>query len=264
MAQTFNTQKSWAIITGATSGIGKATADILLQNNYGVILTGRRLQRLKDIQKSYQDIQLGDSCAIMNFDISSPQSIDEAFQKFESEHPNFLSTVNILINNAGVAKGLNPFQSVSREDANTMFQTNVLGLMDVTKKMIPHFMAKQNGMIINVSSIAGLENYPNGNVYCATKHAVESLTKSLRLVLYTHGIKVSSIAPGMVETEFSIQRFSGDVEKAKNVYAGMIPLKASDIAEGIYFMISRPDHVLIADMTIFPKHQGSATHVRRI
>ena len=245
-----------ALITGATSGIGRATARILSKNNYKIILCGRREDRLKELEK-----ELSEFTAIhtLCFDVRDKKSVFERIHSLPSD----FSKIDVLINNAGNAHGLSPIQDGNLDDWDAMIDINVKGLLYVSKAIIPQMMEQKSGHIINIGSIAGKEVYPNGNVYCASKFAVDALNKSMQMDLNPYGIRVGAIHPGMVETEFSEVRFKGDKEKAANTYKGLKPLTPEDIADIIHFVVSRPYHVNIADLIVFPTAQASATIVKR-
>lgn len=244
--------KKTAIVTGATSGIGEATARILANNNYNLIITGRRLTRLEKLKS---DITSTAQCEvqILHFDIRSLSETEQAIDSL----PDNWKKIDLLVNNAGLAVGLNPIQEGDIDDWERMISTNINGLLYVTRKIAPMMIANGSGHIINITSIAGKDVYPNGNVYCATKSAVESLTKGMRMDLVKHNIKVTSIAPGMVETEFSVVRFKGDEKRAETFYDGFVPLCAEDVAEAILFAATRPPHVNINDLLIMPMAQAS-------
>lgn len=250
--------KRIAVITGATSGIGKATALKLAQNNYNLIITGRRKELLEDLKK---ELGVKHRCDVLslNFDIRNKAKVDEAIDNL----PDAWKKIDVLVNNAGLAAGLSPIQSGDVEDWEQMIDTNIKGLLYITRKVSPLMIDNGFGHIINLSSIAGKEVYENGNVYCATKHAVDALTKAMRIDLVKHNIKVTSISPGMADTEFSLVRFKGDATKANKVYEGLTPLFAEDIAEAILFVITRPAHVNINDMLIMPTAQASAVVTSR-
>lgn len=248
--------KRIALITGATSGIGEATARLLAENNFKLILCGRRKDRLGNLVK---DLSSKTELTTLNFDIRDQKQTAHAIQSLSTEWRN----IDVLINNAGNAHGLSPIQSGSVEDWDAMMDINVKGLLYVSKEIMPGMIERKWGHIVNIGSIAGKEIYPNGNVYCASKFAVDAITNGMRLDLNPHGIKVTGIHPGMVETEFSIVRFKGDVERAAKVYQGLTPLRAADIAEVILFTVTRPAHVVLADMIILPVAQASATVVKR-
>lgn len=245
-----------ALITGATSGIGKATAEIFAQNNINLILCGRRQERLDEIA----DL-LGKKVKVctLTFDVRNK---NEVFQQIESLLEGWRN-IDILVNNAGNAHGLAPTEQADLADWEEMIDINVKGLMYVSKAVIPQMVHRKTGHIVNLGSIAGKEVYANGNAYCASKYAVDALNTGMRLDLVQYGIKVTAINPGLVETEFSLVRFKGDEERAKNVYKGMTPLTPIDVAEVIYFAVSRPAHVNIADVIILPTAQASATTVVR-
>lgn len=245
-----------ALITGATSGIGKATAQLLAQKNYNIILCGRRQDRLDKLEK---ELSLITKVHCLSFDVSNKKAV---FEKINAL-PESFSTIDILINNAGNAHGLDPIQNGNLEDWENMIDINLKGLLYVSKAVIPKMIAQQSGHIINIGSTAAKEVYVNGNVYCATKHAVDALNKAMKMDLNPHGIRVGAIHPGLVETEFSQVRFKGDTEKAATVYKGFTPLKAEDIADIIHFVISRPYHVNISDLVVMCTAQGSATMIQR-
>ena len=239
------------LITGATSGIGRATALALSKENTRLILCGRREDRLISLKE-----ELGDTpCHLLRFDVRDKDAVNTAIASL----PEDFNKIDILINNAGNAHGLASFQTADVEDLEAMIDINIKGVIYVTKACLPLMIPQQQGHIINLSSIAGKETYQNGTVYCASKAAVEALSKGLRLDLVNDGIKVTNIAPGAVETEFSLVRFKGDAQKAEQVYAGYTPLVAEDIANAIVYAIKQPDYVQIADITIYPKAQASPT-----
>lgn len=238
------------VITGASSGIGNATAKALAKGNR-LILCGRRMDRLQALQSELLETET----LLLTFDVSNK---DEVFNTFNSL-PNEWRNIDVLINNAGNAHGLARFQDADLEDLDAMIDINVKGLIYVTKACLPFISNSNNAHIINLSSIAGKQVYTNGTTYCASKWAVEALTKGMRLDFLPLGIKVTSIAPGAVETEFSLVRFKGDSERAEKVYEGYDPLQAENIAESIAFVINQPKHVQIADITILPKAQADGT-----
>ena len=246
-----------AIVTGATAGIGKATAIELAKLGYDLILTGRRKELLENLKSSLES-EYEISISIHAFDIRQKAEV-ENFCRNEIGG----QKIDVLVNNAGLAAGLSPLHEGDVDDWEKMIDTNVKGLLYITREIAPRMVSQQSGHIINVGSIAGIEVYPNGNVYCATKHAVHAISEGLRKELYDKGIKVTNIAPGLVETEFSIVRFHGDENRAKTVYDGIEALTAKDIADCIAFAASRPKHVNVADMLILPSCQGSATQVKR-
>ncbi|MFI5450597.1 SDR family NAD(P)-dependent oxidoreductase [Pedobacter sp. UC225_61] len=247
-----------ALITGASSGIGEACAHLFAQQGYHLILLGRRENLLEKIAH-----HLADKYAIevkkIQADVRDKENINYVLETLPAAWKN----VDVLINNAGLSQGLDPIDKGNTDDWDTMIDTNIKGLLYVSKVVSSWMVEQKKGHIINIGSIAGKEVYANGNVYCATKHAVEALNQGMRIDLLPHGIKVTAIHPGMVETEFSIVRFKGDESRAKKVYDGFEPLIAQDIAEAIWFAVSRPPHVNINDMLIMPTAQATATTVKR-
>ncbi|WP_299528186.1 SDR family NAD(P)-dependent oxidoreductase [uncultured Lutibacter sp.] len=241
-----------AFITGATSGIGKATAQLFAKNNIRLILCGRRSERLIQLKEELSKIT---DVTTLQFDVSKK---DEVFNAIESL-PKEFQKIDILINNAGNAHGLSTIQDGNLDDWDAMLDINVKGLLYVSKAILPQMVNRNNGFVVNIGSIAGKEVYPNGNVYCASKYAVNALNKGMRIDLNKHNIRVSAIHPGAVETEFSEVRFKGDTDKAKNVYKGFKALQAEDIADIIYFVVTRPYHVNIEDLVVYPTAQASAT-----
>jgi len=246
-----------ALITGATSGIGKLTAVEFAKHGYNLIITGRRQERLTDLKTSLINqfsIKVLDLC----FDVRDSKQVEVVLSNLPVDFKN----IDVLVNNAGLAAGLSSIQEGKLNHWEQMIDTNIKGLLYVTKQVSMIMIQNKKGHIINVGSIAGKEVYANGNVYCATKHAVDALNKGMRIDLLPHGIKVSSVNPGMVETEFSIVRFDGDEERAKKVYENIVPLKPEDIAETIYWIASRPAHVNINDIIIMPTIQANATTLK--
>lgn len=247
-----------ALVTGATSGIGKCTAEIFAKNAYDVIITGRREDRLNELKKNLESaykVKVHTLC----FDIRKLSEVEKAINGLPAE----FKKIDVLVNNAGLAAGLSAIQDGNIDHWERMIDTNIKGLLYITKNVSKLMIENKKGHIINVGSIAGKEAYANGNVYCGTKHAVDALNKGMRIDLLPHGIKVSAVNPGMVETEFSIVRFDGDENRAKKVYEGFQPLKPEDIAETIYWMASRPAHVNINDVIIMPAAQANSTTVKR-
>ncbi len=244
------------LITGASSGIGLATAEILAAEGMRLILCGRRQERLDDLKE-----ELGEKTDIftLNFDIRNRQAVMDAVLSIPPE----FSNVDVLINNAGNAHGLDLIQDGDMDDWDAMLDINVKGLLYITKALLPGMVSRKIGHIINIGSTAGKEVYPKGNVYCASKHAVDALNQAMRIDLNEHGIRVGAVNPGLVQTEFSDVRFKGDSERAKKVYEGYQPLLARDIAEIILFMLTRPQHVNIADLVVMPTAQASSTIVRK-
>lgn len=246
---------SIALITGATSGIGLATARVLARNKYNLILTGRRNDRLGEIAAELRNE--GIEVLPLNFDVRSEQEVTEHL----GDLPENWRNIDVLINNAGLAAGRANIDQGELADWEQMIDTNIKGLLYVSRAVIPVMKARKKGHIVNLGSIAGKEAYLGGNVYCATKHAVDALTKSMRIDLLPYKIKVTGICPGAVETEFSLVRFKGDEQKASAVYDGFEPLTAGDVAETIWFAISRPAHVNINDLVIMPTAQANTTHL---
>jgi len=246
------------MVTGATAGIGEATAEVLVNNGYKVIITGRREKRLSEIGDRLK-LQNNGSVYSLHFDVRNKNEVDEAVQSLPDEW----ADIDILINNAGLASGMAPVQTGDTEDWEKMIDTNIKGLLYVTRAVAPGMIKRKSGQIVNIGSIAGREVYPNGNVYCATKHAVDALTKGMRRDMLKDGIKVSQVAPGAVETEFSVVRFHGDESKAEKVYKGYDPLMAKDIADAVLFVVSRPPHVNINDILVMPTAQASATQFEK-
>jgi 3-hydroxy acid dehydrogenase/malonic semialdehyde reductase len=248
--------KRIALITGSTSGIGEATARLLAKNNFNLILCGRREDRLEKIQ---QELSTQTQVTTLSFDVRDRDAVIKALQSLPAKW----KAIDVLLNNAGNAHGLAPIQSGDVEDWDAMMDINVKGLLYVSREVIPGMTERKAGHIINIGSIAGKEVYANGNVYCASKFAVDALTRGMRMDLNAFGIKVTSINPGLVETEFSLVRFKGDEAKASSVYKGIEPLTANDIADIILYVLSAPAHVVLADITVFPTAQGSATLINR-
>jgi len=247
-----------ALITGATSGIGESCAHIFAQNGYSLILVARREERLTKISHHLED-KYSVSVRQIIADVREKDSITELLEAL----PTDWKKVNVLVNNAGLSQGLEPIDKGNTDDWDTMIDTNVKGLLYVTKVVSNWMIPNKVGHIVNIGSIAGLEVYPNGNVYCASKHAVDALTKAMRIDLLPHEIKVTSINPGAVETEFSLVRFKGDEDRAKKVYENFEPLIAEDIADAIWYVVSRPKHVNINDMLIMPTAQATGTIINR-
>lgn len=245
------------LISGATSGIGKATAELLAKTGRLLILTGRRIERLEILKSELES--KGAEIFIASFDIRNRKETEQ----FVDSIPDVFRNIRVLINNAGLAAGLAAVQDGDPDDWDQMIDTNVKGLLYLSRAVIPLLEKVEGAQIVNVSSIAGKEVYPNGNVYCASKFAVDALTKSMRIDLLPKGIRVSSVCPGMVETEFSLVRFKGDAQRATNVYKGLQPLHAEDIAEAIRYIIESPFRISIADMLIFPTIQASSRDVLR-
>lgn len=248
--------KPIALITGASSGIGKATAQRLAQEGYALILCGRRIEKLQALAQSLEPLT---RCHISVFDVRNKQSLQAEIDALPAE----FQDIDLLVNNAGNAHGLDLFQDADLDDWDAMMDINVKGLLYVTKVILPRMLAKGKGHIINIGSTAGKEVYPKGNAYCASKHAVNALNEAMRIDLNGTGIRVGAIHPGLVETEFSEVRFKGDKEKAAQVYQGYRPLKAEDIADIIAFVVTRPYHVNIADLVVMSLDQASSTIVNK-
>lgn len=245
-----------AFITGATSGIGKATAELLAQHKFRLIICGRRKDRLNSLSA---ELSKHTETRTLSFDVRDNEAVVAAIASLPEQWRN----IDVLINNAGNAHGMSPIQTGDVADWDAMMDINVKGLLYVSRAITPGMTERKSGHIINIGSVAGKEVYPNGNVYCGSKFAVDAITNGMRMDLNPYGIKVTGIHPGMVETEFALVRFKGDEERASKVYQGMTPLTGQDIAELILFTITRPKHVVIADMIVFPTAQGSATLVKR-
>lgn len=245
-----------ALITGATSGIGRSTAIRFATEGFRLILCGRREDRLEKLKN---ELSVETSVHILSFDVRNREDV---FEKIESL-PHDFKEIDVLVNNAGNAHGLDPIQSGSMDDWDAMMDINVKGLLYVSKAIIPGMLERQSGHIINIGSTAGKEVYPNGNVYCASKHAVDAINQGMRIDLNGNGIRVGAVNPGLTETEFSDVRFKGDSEKAGKVYQGFKALQPEDIADIIHFVVTRPYHVNIADLTVMPTAQASSTIVHK-
>jgi 3-hydroxy acid dehydrogenase/malonic semialdehyde reductase len=248
--------KRIAFITGATSGIGESTARLLAKNNFRLILCGRRKDRLEKLQ---HELMRSTDVTTLCFDVRQRVEVEKAIRSL----PEAWRKVDVLVNNAGNAHGLDPLQSGDVDDWDAMLDINVKGLLYVTREILPGMVERKSGHVINLGSIAGKEVYANGNVYCASKFAVDAITRGMRIDLNAAGIKVTAIHPGLVETEFSLVRFKGDKERAAGAYKGLKPLTGEDIADLILFVLTRPTHVVIADLIVFPTAQASATVVKR-
>lgn len=246
---------NYIFITGATSGFGKACAEIYAKNNWNLILTGRREERLISLSNELKEKHNIEVITLV-FDIRNEEEVIKATSSIPLK---IQEKVEILVNNAGLAVGRGSIENGVTDDWERMIDTNVKGLLYISKQVIPWLKAKKSGHIINIASIAGKEVYPGGNVYCASKHAVDALSKAMRIDLVDYSIKITNIAPGAAETEFSLVRFKGDEETANSIYEGYKALEAVDIAETIYFVTSRPKHVTINDLTIMPTAQASAS-----
>ena len=247
------------LITGATSGIGLACARKFSKNGYETILTGRRQERLEALAKEIRN-ETGQPVQTLCFDIRNREAVNQSIASLKKEG----KYIDVLINNAGLAVGLDPLQSGNIDDWERMIDTNIKGLLYISRAVLPMMIARNSGHVINIGSIAGKEVYPNGNVYCATKHAVDALTKGMRIDAVAHNIKVTQVAPGAVETEFSMVRFKGDEKRASSVYNGYEPLHPEDVAEVCYFATTLPPHANINDLVIMPTAQASATIMHKV
>jgi 3-hydroxy acid dehydrogenase / malonic semialdehyde reductase len=245
------------LVTGATAGFGRAIAIKFAQNGYDVIITGRRKDRLDELEKELSAFNV--KVKSLNFDVRSKKEVESAVNSLEAGWKN----IDILVNNAGLAAGLSHIDNGDTDDWDRMIDTNVKGLLYVTRTVSPLMVLRKTGHIFNIASIAGKEVYENGNVYCASKHAVDALSRAMRIDLVKHNIKVTNIAPGMAETEFSLVRFHGDEEKAKSVYKGFEALTAEDIADVIYYCATLPAHVCINDLVITPTQQANVIYNNR-
>jgi 3-hydroxy acid dehydrogenase / malonic semialdehyde reductase len=243
-----------ALVTGASSGFGKAIAENLAKNNYDLILCGRRTSRLEELSESLTK-GYNINCQILSFDVRDKEAVEAASKEVSQNE------LDVLVNNAGLAVGLSNIDNGEIDDWERMLDTNVKGLLYVSRFFLPSL--KNGGHVINIGSIAGKEVYPGGNVYCASKHAVDALSKAMRIELLEREIKVSQVCPGMAETEFSLVRFKGDEKRADNVYKGIDALMAIDIAEAVDFILSRPKHVCINDLIIMPSAQATASISKR-
>lgn len=246
------------LITGATSGIGHATALLLAENGFNLIITGRRLELLEDLKKEIE-VKYKRDVLILNFDMRHRNEVELQIDSLPAKW----RKIDVLVNNAGLAVGLNHIQDGLIDDWEQMIDTNIKGVLYITRKIAPLMIEQGSGHIVNIGSVAGTQVYENGNVYCATKHAMHALSQAMRQDMLRNGIKVSEIRPGMLETEFSIVRFKGDKERAKKTYDGLTPLFADDIAQAILFILTRPENVCINDLEITPKAQANSTMAYR-
>ncbi|MRT93399.1 SDR family NAD(P)-dependent oxidoreductase [Ancylomarina sp. 16SWW S1-10-2] len=247
-----------ALITGASAGIGEACAIKLAENGFDLIIAGRREKNLEKLTQKIKDISKSEVLSVC-LDVRNFTEVEKTINSLPEKWKN----IDVLVNNAGLAVGVSPIEQGIVDDWDRMIDTNVKGLLYVTRCVSPLMTKRKKGLIVNITSVAGKEVYPGGNVYCGTKHAVDAITRGMRIDLLPHNIRVSSIAPGMVETEFSLVRFKGDENKADQVYEGFKPLKAEDIADTLLFIATRPDHVSINDILIMPSAQASARDVNR-
>lgn len=248
--------KKTAFITGATSGIGMATAKRLAKDGIRLIICGRRIERLESLK---HELSTKTDVHILKFDVRDKETVQSAINSL----PESFSKIDILVNNAGNAHGLDPIQTGNMDDWDAMMDINVKGLLYVSKTIIPKMIEQKSGHIINIGSTAGKEVYPNGNVYCASKHAVDAINQGMRMDLNEHGIRVGAVNPGLVETEFSKVRFKGDDDRADKVYKGFEALQPENIADIIHFVVTRPYHVNIADLIVLPTAQASSTMVKK-
>ena len=251
------------LITGATSGFGEASARRFAAEGWRVIMTGRRRDRLDALQRELEGlhgtVERGHVAHVLRFDVRDRAAVDAAIAGLPPEW----NTIDVLLNNAGLAAGLAPLQEGSADDWDRMLDTNVKGLLNVSRAVIPGMILRKSGHIINIGSTAGKEVYAKGNVYCASKFAVDALTKAMRIDLLEHGVKVTQIAPGAAETEFSVVRFNGDEDRAKQVYQGFDPLRAEDIADIVHYVATLPRHVCINDLVVTPTAQANSTNIVR-
>lgn len=245
-----------ALITGATSGIGHATAELFAAKGINLVLCGRRQERLDELKAKLGNIT---KVHILNFDVRNREDVLKQIQSL----PNDFSKIDILVNNAGNAHGLDPIEEGSLDDWDAMLDINVKGLLYVSKAVLPQMVKRKTGHIINIGSTAGKEVYPKGNVYCASKHAVDAINQGMRIDLNQYGIRVGAVNPGLVETEFSKVRFKGDEARADTVYKGFQALRPEDIADIIYFVVTRPYHINIADLVVMPTAQASSTIINK-
>ena len=245
------------LITGATAGFGQATAKIFARNGWRIIITGRRNERLDALKSNLKEY--GAEVHTLCFDVRNEEEVNRNI----SSLPEKFKTIDVLVNNAGLALGLSSVDEGDSSDWNTMIDTNIKGMLYMIRAVAPGMKKNKSGHIINIGSTAGKEAYKNGTVYCATKHAVEAITKGTRIDLLPHAIKVTSVCPGMAETEFSVVRFKGDTDRAGTVYNGLEPLRAEDIAEVIYFAATRPPHVCLNDIVLTPTAQANSFYVER-
>lgn len=247
-----------ALITGASAGIGKACAEVFAREGFNLILTARRLEKLEILAEKIKE-EFDVEIKTIQMDLRSKEDVQKGWTSLSEEW----KRVDVLINNAGLSQGLDPIFSGDTDDWDRMIDTNIKGLLYVSRTVLPQMKDRKSGHVINIGSIAGKEVYLNGNVYCATKHAVDALNKAMRIDLLPYCIKVSALHPGAVETEFSVVRFKGDKERASKVYEGFEPLHAQDIAEAAWFVVSRPAHVNINEMLIMPTAQANGTLIHK-
>ena len=246
------------LVTGATSGFGKAIAETFASKGYRIIITGRRTERLENFKRELEK-KFNTPVLSLCFDVRKLNEVEKNLENLPAD----FRKIDVLINNAGLALGISSIEEGNTNDWETMIDTNIKGLLYVTRTIAPMMKENKSGHIFNIGSIAGKETYRNGNVYCATKHAVDSITKATRIDLLPYGIKVTGICPGAAETEFSLVRYKGDEDRAKNVYNGFSPLVAEDVAEIVWFAASRPGHVCMNDIVITPTAQANAFYTEK-
>jgi NADP-dependent 3-hydroxy acid dehydrogenase YdfG len=247
-----------ALITGASAGIGKACAEVFAREGFNLILTARRIEKLEAISAELK-AEFGIEVKTLQMDVRIKAEVEKGWESLTEDW----KRIDVLVNNAGLSQGLDPIYSGDTDDWDRMIDTNIKGLLYVSRIVLPGMKERKSGHVINLGSIAGKEVYPNGNVYCATKHAVDALNKAMRIDLLPYSVKVSALHPGAVETEFSIVRFKGNEERAHQVYEGFEPLVAQDIAEAAWFVVSRPQHVNINELIIMPTAQASGTLINK-
>lgn len=245
-------------ITGATSGFGKAIAEKFAAAGFGIIMTGRRQERLEEISTKLKS-KYSAECLTLSFDVRDKNEVKKSI----SSLPENWKAIDVLVNNAGMASGMSLIQDGDEDDWDKMIDTNVKGLLSVSRQIMPGMIARSSGHIINIGSTAGKMVYEKGNVYCATKFAVDAISQAMRIDLLKHNIKVTSINPGAAETEFSLVRFKGDDERAKKIYEGYIPLKPEDVADIVFFCAMLPPHVCINDLTVTPSSQANSVYIHR-
>ncbi|HUR69622.1 MAG TPA: SDR family NAD(P)-dependent oxidoreductase [Candidatus Thermoplasmatota archaeon] len=246
-----------AFVTGATAGIGAATARAFARAGYDLVLTGRRDDRLVEMEDELR--KLGGDVAGIPFDVRDPQALKLA----ELSHPHLFERVDVLVNNAGLARGTEPLHEGDPDEWDEVIDTNVKALLRVTRSILPHMVRRNTGHVVNLGSVAGRWVYPGGAVYCASKFAVRAISEGIRYDVLGTNVRCTNIEPGMVETEFSEVRFRGDTERAKKVYQGFQPLSADDIAETILWCVQRPAHVAVQELVIYPTAQAGVTHLKR-
>ncbi len=247
-----------ALVTGASSGIGRACASVLAAAGARVIITARRAERLKEVERDLQGTTTSDVLAL-SLDVRRSADVDRAI----TDLPESWAAIEILVNNAGLSRALDPAYTNKVADIDVMVDTNVKGLLYVTRAVVPGMVGRGRGHVVNIGSTAGHEVYPGGTVYCATKHSVRAITTGLKMDLHGTGVRVTSVDPGLVETEFSRVRFDGDRERAARVYEGMTPLTPDDVADTVLYCVTRPAHVNVADVILMPVDQSSSTMVHR-